>query len=140
MTTKNTLEIGQTVRVHKNLHTGLWSIRSKIRNDKGRLQWKVLDSRERVTLTDCTPVVSVKGSERIRRNECREVVACIEGTLATDTTGAADLMIITYNPFRSDVFHTASGREFKSCAMARFAPSAPYFYALAPVLAEGGAV
>jgi len=107
---------GERVRVHKNLHTGAWSIRAQIRNGKGRLQWKVIETRASVTLHGWHTETSAKGAERIRRNRCREVVACIDGTLGSDIDPAAYSYRpyalwdwISYNPYRSDEFHTADG-------------------------------
>ena len=114
------LKRGTPVRVHFNLHKGLWVIAAKL--DKG---WRTVHNCDALTLVDCAARVSPTGAARIRKKQAREVVARIEGTLqsidaAPVTRGAR----VAFNPYRADTF-TCDGAAWSAGAGVYFAKKRP---------------
>mgnify|MGYP006892503979 CR=1 FL=1 len=87
--------------VHHNLTTKRVIIRPAAdRKDRRSVTW--------ARVTGATPNVSLKSRERVNRLGARDVHATIRGTVTetgTDTPYTTGLRRITYNPFRSAVFH-----------------------------------
>ena len=135
----NGLPNGTLVRVYKNLnrqkagHPEQWSVQIKI---DGR--WKLSHYAETITLSQAKPLTSAKGAERIRKNQSREVVAKIEGTLEHDGSTEAewraavdhDITVeVHYNPFRSDDF-TYGEQVFNHADIAYFPSKSASFIAV----------
>lgn len=132
------IPIGTLVRVHKNLlrqkagHPEQWSVCVKVKG-KG---WRLSQYAETVTLVDAEPIVSVKGAERIRKNNSREVVAKIQGTLVVDPSAvidewskAVDAVEVHYNPFKNDNFMVCD-RVFTHADIAYFPSCTAFFIAV----------
>ena len=123
------LERGMPVRVHFNLHKGLWVIASRETyvNKKGKTVtgWVTVHNCDALTLTDCAARVSPTGAARIRKKQAREVCARIEGTLqsidaAPVTRGAR----VAFNPYRADTF-ICDGAVWERGACVYFAKKRP---------------
>ena len=92
------IEEGQRVRVYRNLHNGLFSIKDK----KSGL---VLGYTNNALLSDVTFIISKKGQERARKENTRNVHAYAEGFYMGEMSVNRDcLRPITYNPFDHDTF------------------------------------
>lgn len=107
------------VRVHLNLHTGLWSVTAI----SGPRRGCVIDSRAAVGLRDVRLVVSAAGRERaVHKLHKRTVHAWAEGELC-ECAMPPDAVRFTYNPFKAATFtrcdtgaavHTAAHAWFTS--------------------------
>ena len=103
----------QKVKVYKNLHNGLWSI-------KDAKSGLVLGHTNEITLFDCKYKVSQKGRERVLKEKQKNIHAYIVGHYMTDvfqTENKIETIIrkeketITYNPYKENHFTTLeSGR------------------------------
>ena len=114
-------EIGTRGRVHKNLQTGRWVIRTK--EGKG---WSVAEYRDEITLSDATPKASEAGAQRINKMGKRSVVACVEGTLEA-CAPTSDGVEIHYNPFRRADFHSVAGATWNGSARIFFPAGGAFF-------------
>jgi hypothetical protein len=114
----------ETVRVHKNLNNGKWTIRARV-HGKG---FQVMAHVDNVTILNPTPKVSIPGVARIISNQVRAVVACIEGTYCTKagTYGLMEHVDVRYNPYRNSQFTTTNG-IFKAAKVAVFEANNPHF-------------
>ena len=114
--------IGEQIQVYKNLKTKLWSVRT--RTSKG---WRLEGHYDQLTVSNATPHISVKGAERIKNKQSREVVAWIDcyfvSTEASD--GGTE---VHYNPYRRSDFHYNSDATFSGCAAAFFPPNNSTFF------------
>ena len=114
------IERGMPVRVHFNLHKGLWVIAAKL--DKG---WRTVHNCDALTLTDCAARVSPTGAARIRKKQAREVVARIEGTLQSiDAAPATRGARVAFKQYRADTF-TCDGATWERGACVYFAKKRP---------------
>ena len=114
---------GETIRVHKNLNNGKWSVSARIPK-KG---FQVVAHLDSVNLLNVKPIVSVKGVDRIRVRKVRAVVAKIEGIYTTNSV-KVDSIKIGFNPYNSYNFYTLySGGKFKGANAAKFLPNRRYF-------------
>lgn len=92
------VEEGQRVRVYRNLHNGLFSI-------KDRKTHRVLGYANNLLLTDVTFIISKSGQERARREKKRNVHAYAEGYYMGEmSVERVSLCPLTYNPFKHDTF------------------------------------
>ncbi len=92
---------------HHNLTTG----RVIVRRAASR---KLREASDWAEISAAVPNVSAASRERNRRNGSRDVHATIRGTVTATGEGARDvsaLRRITYNPFRSAVFHYSDTSE-----------------------------
>jgi len=101
-------ESGLKVQVYRNLHKGLWSVRSK-----GR----VITHRPLIILRNCTMRVQESERQRVIREGQRNVHAWIVGEPCWDTVGD-DLVEIGYNPYFAPTF--TSRPDFRPVTEARF--------------------
>ena len=114
------LERGMPVRVHFNLHKGLWVIAAKL--DKG---WRTVHNCDALTLVDCSARIEQGTLRRLKNEKRRKVCARIEGTLqsidaAPVTRGAR----VAFNPYRADTF-TSGGAVWERGARVYFAKKRP---------------
>jgi len=120
------IEQGQPVRVHKNLNSGNWTVRIKIKG-KG---WRKAGGVDECHIFNATPITSEKGQARIIAKGQREVIACIAGIWGGDwIESAGDSSAIHYNPFRRADFHYENNATFTGCRVAQFHKQAPVFNA-----------
>jgi|TARA_R110000822_G_scaffold28592_1_gene84887 hypothetical protein len=120
-----TIESKERIRVHKNLNTGQWVIRRKIKG----VGWRVHSNQvSTVALSNAVPIVSEKGAIRIKAKGQREVIACIEGDfngydLNSYKTGES----IHYNPFRDYRFTYETGKVWDGASLVIFEPQGSTF-------------
>jgi len=112
---------GQKIQVYKNLKTGSWSVRTK--TAKG---WRLEGHYEQLTVSNATPHISVKGAERIKSKQSREVVAWIDCYFVSTETSSGHTEV-HYNPYRRSDFHYNSDATFSGCDTAFFPPKSNYF-------------
>lgn len=94
------------VAVYKNLTRGCWSIAEV--NAAGN-RGKLIGHADSIALSDCRMVVKESRRIAICANRNREVHAWIVGTIC-DIPASETLRELTYNPYRSDSFHTQDGQ------------------------------
>lgn len=114
---------GKTVRVHKNLNTGKWSVSARIPK-KG---FQVIAHLDTVTIHNAIPKVSLKGVQRIRKNNVRSVVARIEGTYIGTNIDTAANTAIHYNPYRHENFTFTDGTIYTGSSVATFHSASSHF-------------
>tara|TARA_R100000808_G_scaffold13906_2_gene33322 strand:- start:15417 stop:15794 length:378 start_codon:yes stop_codon:yes gene_type:complete len=114
---------GETVRVHKNLNTGKWSVSARIPK-KG---FQVIAHLDTVTIHNAIPKVSIKGVQRIREKQVRSVVARIEGTFIGTNIDTAASTAIYYNPYRNENFTYTDGTIYKGSSVGTFHSAASHF-------------
>lgn len=101
----------QIVKVYKNLHNGLWSI-------KDAKSGLVLGYASEITLHNCSFEVSEKGRQRVLRDKRKNVhayaVGAYQGAVAVENSGE----IVTYNPYKDSHFttHISNRKEVVSGA------------------------
>ena len=117
-----------TVRVHRNLHRGDWSVTVK---------GKVVAHVEAITLRDVTFRVSQAMRSRVLERKQRGVHAWAQGEVSDADLNALPAQPITYNPYRSDRFVvTSTGVPVTRCDFVRFTDKA---YALScPLFPDAG--
>lgn len=109
---------GETVRVHFNLRTHLWSITSK---------GKVIAHHVNFALENVTFPVSEASRQRVIRDHCREVHAWAQGSVATAVTEVpANAVEFTYNPYRSGSFTLRDGSPISGAKRAWFVGKKAY--------------
>tara|TARA_R100000458_G_scaffold16764_1_gene14416 strand:- start:690 stop:1064 length:375 start_codon:yes stop_codon:yes gene_type:complete len=118
---KRKLIEGETVRVHKNLNNGKWSISARIPK-KG---FQVVAHLDTVTLLNVTPKISQAGIKRIRTKKVRAVVAYLEGTFTFNNVSALSIGVF-FNPYKNTHFVSTRG-EFTTANLAHFAPNSSHF-------------
>jgi len=96
------------VQVYRNLHKGLWSVRSK-----GR----VITHRPLIILKDCEMRVQESERQRVIREGQRNVHAWVVGVPCWETDGN-DLVEIGYNPYFAPTFTSRPG--YLAVTSARF--------------------
>lgn len=89
----------QLVKVYKNLHNGLWSI-------KDAKTGLVLGHTSELTLHICTFKVSESGRQRVLKEKQKNVHAYVIGYYHSDTAIFTDGVVITYNPYKDSHFTT----------------------------------
>lgn len=112
------LEIGQKVRVHKNLHRGDWSI-----TVRGRVVAHVAS----ICLADVTFKIRETARLQVIERRCRQVHAWCEGVVCALPQG--DRTPITYNPYRCGSFTTRNGKPLAHCEIVHMTTdrgSSPY--------------
>ena len=92
------LEIGQKVRVYRNLHTGLFSIQD--------LKTKIVIAHgDGFILKDVIFKVYKKGQERVRNTLQKRVHAYVVGTYTDEGSKlTTDYSPVFYNPYETDYF------------------------------------
>lgn len=95
-------EIGQRVRVYRNLHNDMFSIQSPKTN-------LVIGYSKSIELSDARYVVRKKGQEKVRKEKRKNVHAYVEGTLLSFEPKESDLKAGYYNPYKTDTFVTENG-------------------------------
>ena len=91
------------VEVYRNLHNGMWSVRSK---KTGR----VIAHMNEVFLKDCVFKVREGGRQKVLREKQKNVHAFIEGDLMNLSKQEQELIYdmvgfgVTYNPYKFDSF------------------------------------
>lgn len=109
----------QKVKVYKNLHNGLWSI-------KDVKTGLVLGHTNEVTLYDCEYKVSQKGRERVLKEKQKNIHAYIVGHYlgsnfypraylerSGDLKSYEQLETVTYNPYKESHFTTLESERTK---------------------------
>ena len=117
------LQYGETVRVHKNLNTGKWSVSARIPK-KG---FQVVAHLDTVTIHNARPKVSLKGVQRIRTNKVRSVVARIQGTYMGTNIDTSRTTTIHYNPYRNENFTYTDGTTYTGSDVAIFGDCLSHF-------------
>ena len=95
---------GQRVKIYKNLHNGLWSVK----DSKTGL---VLGHTNEITLANCTYTVGQQTRLRVIESGQKEVHAYVNGLYVADTfmeslQDAYDVKHVTYNPYKENHFTT----------------------------------
>lgn len=103
------------VKIYRNLHKDLWSVMdSSTRRIVGRL--------ESLSLSNCSPVVSEAGRQRVMRERAKNVHAFLCGELCEARGG--DFREISYNPYKCAHFYFVdTGDEFKGASYVEFTSS-----------------
>jgi len=123
--------VGMKVDVYKNLHRACMSVRSRERNDYGR----VIAYASYLLLHNCQFVVNQRGRDKVIQDKRKNVHAFVRGELKTGygnflgaigpnplTATASEILAIpldgwvevTYNPYYTGSFYTK--KLFVSCA------------------------
>lgn len=84
------------VFVYRNLHKNCWSVKSL---DTGR----VITRQDRVYLSDVTMKVSIKGRDKVRKEQCKNVHAGVVGTVCHFPPNGHCKQAY-YNPYKCDMF------------------------------------
>lgn len=89
----------QLVKVYKNLHNGLWSI-------KDAKTGLVLGHTSELTLNICTFNVSESGRQRVLQEKQKNIHAYVVGYYHSDQAIDTNGVVITYNPYKDSHFTT----------------------------------
>lgn len=109
-----TIEPGTIVRVYRNLHDDVFSIKAKTGKS-----WTVVGHALDVTLTDVTFHVTETDRDKVRATKRKGVHAWTEGAWAT-TTPDLDWVYVRYNPYSTDHWtNTATGQRAFTSAIVR---------------------
>mgnify|MGYP006273499577 CR=1 FL=1 len=118
--------VGRKVRVHRNLHTGGYSI-----SVRGRVKAHV----DSVTLCNAKFVVRPSGQARARREQVKNVHAFVEGTI-TDLieTVPEDFEVhgtwipwrFSYNPYKNDTFVLGKDTPLTTALVVLLTPNGTY--------------
>jgi hypothetical protein len=96
-----------SVDVYRNLHTGTWSVRSRYRQDYGR----VIGHPEHIIILDAKFVVLEPGRQKVLREKRKNVHAFVRGEMEDTSNGNSLafptrlLMPVTYNPYKMGSFY-----------------------------------
>ena len=98
-----TYNLGDKVRVYRNLNKGGWSILAMSGENKGRVVAHV----DHVTLASVDFVISKAGLARAQASKIRNVHSYAQGILNSVDPISSDFLTneITYNPFKKDYFY-----------------------------------
>lgn len=99
------------VYVYYNLHKHCWSVRER---------GKVIAHLPSLTLEDVTFKVSLKGRERVLREQRKNVHAFAVGVLKPALIVPPDALRISYNPYRSSFFETSQGVPVHAAGIVAF--------------------
>ena len=114
------LHQGDKVRAYRNLNAAKsgkpeWSIKKRVPHPKtGKPAWLLAGYRSALWLEMVTAKTSEAGAARIQAKGQREVIAWLNGTYAGEDdaeVAPVDMARVTYNPFRSPLFHLQAPRE-----------------------------
>jgi hypothetical protein len=107
---KRTPIIGETVRVHKNLNNGKWSVSGRVKG-KG---FQVIAHLDSVSLGNAIPKISKAGIHKVRANGVRRVCAYMQGEYK-GTYGKDYGSRVSFNPYQNDhfVINALTSRETK---------------------------
>ena len=91
--------IGRKVFVYYNLHKHKWSIRC----EKTKL---VIGHTDTIVMVNCTFKVSLKGKQRVIKEQRKNVHAGIQGTILGfyNIPELSEFLEVTYNPYKYDSF------------------------------------
>ena len=116
----------QKVKVYKNLHNGLWSI-------KDVKTGLVLGHTSEITLFDCEYKVSQKGRERVLNEKQKNIHAYIVGNYMSDSfvsksyierSGMANSLhgieTVAYNPYKESHFTTLESSRTKEMKQSNY--------------------
>jgi L-fucose mutarotase/ribose pyranase (RbsD/FucU family) len=92
-------QLGNRVRVYRNLHNKLFSVQAKLNKT-----WKVIGHVENITLADATFKVSEAGRQRVINQKRKNVHAYVEGVVTTVAFEIEFATKITYNPYKYNSF------------------------------------
>lgn len=101
-----TLQIGDLVKVHRNLNNGLWSITAKT----GEYKNKVVHHCASISISDVNFVVSEAGRARVKREGRKNVHAwCVGVITSIDNThhNTENSKQVTYDPYKFGFFYAA---------------------------------
>lgn len=106
-----TYNLGDRVRVYRNLNKGGWSILAMSGENKGRVVAHV----DYVTLEAVDFVISKAGLARAQVSKVRNVHSYAQGILNSLEPLSSDFLCneITYNPFKKDYFYPVSNVDQK---------------------------
>ena len=85
------------VDVYKNLHKGIWSVRS-------RTTGKVIAHKTLVRVLDASFVVQPAGRQKVLDEKRKNVHAFVRGQLSSQKTTTLYWRPVTYNPYKADHF------------------------------------
>lgn len=96
--------LGQTVRVYRNLHNGLFSVLTK--QDKG---WRLAGHVSQISLCSVHFIVSEAGRQRVLKTGKKDIHAYMQGCLTTNEifnkiTENSRLVEVRYNPYKTSKF------------------------------------
>jgi hypothetical protein len=104
-----TIAPGTTVRVYRNLHDDVFSVKAKI---NGR--WIVIAHTLQVSLTDVTFDVKESDRDKVRATGRKGVHAWTHGKWATSTPDL-EWVYVRYNPYSTDYWtNSATGQQVRS--------------------------
>lgn len=92
-------QANQLVKVYKNLHNGLWSI-------KDAKTGLVLGHTSELSLHVCMFIVSESGRQRVLKEKKENIHAYVIGYYHCDKAVFTDGVVITYNPHKDSHFTT----------------------------------
>jgi len=102
-----TINPDQRVRVHRNLHNGMYSVVQ---------DGLVVAHAERIVLVSCFFIVNQAGRARVLEQKRKNVHAFVSGYLSrnqTRTIPAARAERVSYNPYKNESFVDANGAKIE---------------------------
>lgn len=110
-----TYNLGDKVRVYRNLNKGGWSILAMSGENKGRVVAHV----DHVTLKSVDFIISKAGLARARASKVRNVHSYAQGELVSVSQIHKECLFdeISYNPFRAEHFYPTSSIDTEISAL-----------------------
>jgi len=93
---------GLKVRMYKNLHNGMWSIKYKN---------IVIGYAKEIALSNVIYLVSKMGRAKVLREQCKNVHAYVEGYVILYPKGELECIEVSYNPYKYDYFYRKDNLE-----------------------------
>lgn len=102
-----------SVDVYRNLHNGLWSVRSRFADSYGR----VIAHKPWLTVFHASLVVNERGRQKVLAEKRKNVHAFVRGEMEDTSDGtqtvfyANSLLPLTYNPYKMGSFYNPETNE-----------------------------
>jgi hypothetical protein len=99
-----TVNVGDLVKVHRNLNNGLWSVTAKT----GEYKNKVVAHCSNISIKDVTFVISEAGRARVNRERKKNVHAWCVGTITSfekNSVVGIKRKQVTYDPYKYGFFY-----------------------------------
>lgn len=87
---------GKRVRIYKNLHNGMWSIKYK---------GIVIGYAKEIALANVTYIVSRAGRIRVLKEQRKNVHAFVEGYVSPHPKKQSEYSEVSYNPYKFEYFY-----------------------------------
>lgn len=95
---KRDIQIGETVKVYRNLHTGKISVLGKT-----RVGWRVIQHVDAITLLSANFLVNERGRQEVLRTKQKGVHAFVVGVVGAPPKNLTTCHV-TYNPYKYSSF------------------------------------